>query len=479
MASPTAITVTVDDTEYSRFEDDRDTVTVFIIATGTALTGEQIKVELFKARRNRDVAVAFKTHTLVNATTTEESIAFDLTEIVDQDEAPKVRRGKYFFRASSVSDTLIIGDSEDFLVSLVTVDNLRQNYLHGTDQRASDILIAHDQPVLVTGVEIMEVSRGHPSTWHPLAYNIVSDESGDFVRTISWCGGPTVALVSGTKRYTLRRGNKQPDWIRIRVPTIVTLPITSVSEDILIDRAPLDEARIREILNQAISWIEDSALDVFLEPTRIVTQPNSTAITFPVGSDILFFSLADWDEIVDAVSYRVPAAGHWINFKMPYRPLIRFDELFGQVSNTRIVDIALEWLEIHERGGLVELVPFNQELAFNFIGLIWVEALRGPVPLPNFWNFDALAGFRKTPKVLIELIAKKAAIDILTIAGQAFRGGFSSQSVSRDGVSESVSYTASAIYGIYSASIEQYKKWIDENLVKLRGAFRGSNMVVL
>ena len=124
-------------------------------------------------------------------------------------------------------------------------------------------------------------------------------------------------------------------------------------------------------------------------------------------------------------------------------------------------------------------MPFNQEVAFNFIGLVWVESLRGPVPLPNFWNFSALVGHRKTPKVLIELVAKKAAIDVLTIAGQAFRGGFSSQSVSRDGVSESVSYTASATFGIYSATIEDYRKWIEANIKELRGAFRGVNMVVL
>jgi len=81
--------------------------------------------------------------------------------------------------------------------------------------------------------------------------------------------------------------------------------------------------------------------------------------------------------------------------------------------------------------------------------------------------------------VLLELIAKKAAMDILTIAGQAFRGGFSSSSISRDGVSESVSYTASATFGIYSATIEDYRKWIEANLVEFRGAFRGPNMIVV
>ena len=78
---------------------------------------------------------------------------------------------------------------------------------------------------------------------------------------------------------------------------------------------------------------------------------------------------------------------------------------------------------------------------------------------------------KESAEKTVELITKAAAIPILTVAGQAFRGGFSSQSISRDGVSESVSYTSSAIYGIYSATIEEYKTWIKENLVGIRSRY--------
>jgi hypothetical protein len=143
------------------------------------------------------------------------------------------------------------------------------------------------------------------------------------------------------------------------------------------------------------------------------------------------------------------------------------------------VDIALEWLEISERNGLVQLVPFNQEVAFQFIGLVWVESMRGRVPLPNFWHFNAMAGLRQVDPVILEVLAKKAAVDALTVAGQAFRGGFASQSLSRDGVSESVSYTASAIYGIYSATIEDFTKFINREIKQIKGRYRGVNMIVL
>ena len=79
----------------------------------------------------------------------------------------------------------------------------------------------------------------------------------------------------------------------------------------------------------------------------------------------------------------------------------------------------------------------------------------------------------------MELVAKKAAIDALTKIGQAFRPGVSSQSVSRDGVSESVSYLTAGLYGIFSGAIKSYREWIDQNLPMLRGSYRGALMVVV
>ena len=164
---------------------------------------------------------------------------------------------------------------------------------------------------------------------------------------------------------------------------------------------------------------------------------------------------------------------------MPHKHVLRVDSLFGAVANTRIVDINLEWIEIAEAEGFLELVPFNQEIAFEFVGLVYVEALRGQVPIPSFWRYNLIAGLRDTPFELIEWVGRIAAIPVLTIAGQAFRSGYSSQSISRDGVSESVSYTASAIYGIYSASIEDHKRWIKEHEPQFRATYRGMTMVAL
>lgn len=442
------------------------------------LDGELVALQLIKARRNRDVVVATKQVTLTglaNVNTT-----FFLPDIVDQNAASRVRRGGYFIRATSITDPTVDGNSGDFILSIMTVDRFKLEFLHGVDAQALETESIKDQPALVTGVTIPFVSRGHARGWFPLAYNY-SDPGGcgTPVRLLSWCGGPNVAIKEGKTKYTLRKGNSQTEYIDAFIPAISGLPTYSTAEDLLVDREPLKDEFFRSELERAISWIEESALMCFMEPTRVVTEIDQNSITYDTGTDIPTFVLSDWDKRVDALTYNRPSDGHWINFRMPYFPTIQFYTLYGKVSNVRIVDIALEWVEIHERGGFVELVPFNQEVAFNFIGLIWVESIRGPIPIPNFWNFDALVGYRETPQIMIELMAKKAAVEALAIIGQAFRPGIGSQSVSRDGVSESVSYLTAGIYGIFSATIKNYREWIEANLPGLRGAFKGVNMLVV
>jgi len=576
VSAPITLAVEVDRDEYSRFEEEHNTIYATITPTGQNLLNEQVTLELRKARRARDEIVATKTLTITDSIPKSYQLSFFLPSIVDHDDVNTVHRGLYFVHVVSVSNPTVEAVSCDFHISLITVARLKADYLHGTDQFATNVLTVLNQPQLITGVTVEMVSLRHPQTWEPLSYNFSVDHTptvlgvtaetfglangqtlvlrvdgsgpltvtfltGSFVdithataaevatvitaanigvtavaetghvritgghvsllvdpagtattalgllnqmdaptitRLLSWCGGPSQVIEPGMKMVTLKRGNTA-DYIQVRIQSIAALPLQSHAEELLVSRTPLTDARMRQLINEAISWVEDDVLAVFLEPTRIVTEVDPDVLSFSPDTDIPQLIGATWDKVVDALTYTTPSAKHWISFKCPYIPLIRFDQLYGKLSNVRIVDIALEWVERHEMSGWVELVPFNQEVAFNFIGLVWVESLRGPTPLPNFWNFEALVGFRKTPQVLLELVAKKAAITILTIAGQAFRPGLSSQSVSRDGVSESVSYTQNAQAGIFGAAIKEYNDWITNNLAQLRGAFRGPNMVVL
>lgn len=586
MAAPTEIIVDTDNGEYSRFEASRDEVLVTLSIVGGSLVGEEIQLQLRKARRNRDEIVTSRVITLATNGAHAVQTTFKLKDILDDYAVPKVRRGEYYFHAISLTNTDIVGDSDDFRVSLITTEQMKQDYLHGAVSTSSQVTTVVDQPSLITGVTIDEVSLQHPRQTFVLSYNYVvtappsvegvtsdpfalangqtlvlringgdaqtvtfntgsfsniaaatADEVADVinatltglvaadagsgalliagdtvegtnsiyvdsagtattalgllnqnststvVRTLSWGGGPAQTIVPGTRSYTLRNGNcvngGATSYVKVRVSSIALLPVQSHAEPIMLIGKPMDDAAIQAILERAVSWVEDVALGLYIEPTRLVTETDPDAIVFEEGESTPTLQGADWDKIVNGLTYTAATAGHWMAFKSPYFPLLYFEQLYGKISNVRIVDIALEWIEHHERTGFVELVPFNQETAFNFQGLVWWGSLRGPIPLPNFWQFTAMVGFRETPGAILELIAKKAAIDILTIAGQGFKGGVGSQAISRDGVSESVSYTAHGMFGLYSAATETYKKWIDTNLKILRGAYLGPNLIVI
>ena len=90
-----------------------------------------------------------------------------------------------------------------------------------------------------------------------------------------------------------------------------------------------------------------------------------------------------------------------------------------------------------------------------------------------------MVGLRECPCDLQEIIAKKAAMDALIMLGNALRPGVGSVSLGRDGVSQSVSYTNQMQYGAYTGAIMAFKEWIDNNLQKYRGKYRGATMVVV
>jgi len=474
MAAPTALTVSVDQEEYSKFEiaDGRATITVTVVASGGGdMSGEQVTLELIKARRDRDAA-PYTTTLTISGSTDPQSLEhqIDLNLVVDSDNLNLIRRGYYFMRATSVTTPAATADTADFPISIVTAQQLRKVWLFGLNLEASDVRNIKLPPTNITGVEIVEVNSTHELGFEVLNY-VYTDNTGsggNVVRQLSWGGGPAVS-VTVPGRYLLRR-DCSSDYIVVQVRSMTGLGTTdgTTKDELLVTKDFMTDDMLRKFNEKAADWWEnDKVAGVFLEPTRLVTKKSLT--TTPT---------IDWDFIVPGITFYAVQPAKWIDILFPYSGLLRIDELFGQIANTRVVDIALQWAEISERNGFVQLVPFNQEVAFQFIGLVWVESLRGRVELPDFWNFDAMAGLRQVDPVIREMLGKKAAIDALTIAGHAFRGGFATQSLSRDGVSESVSYTASAIYGIYSATIEDYRKFINKEIKQLKGRYRGVSMLV-
>jgi hypothetical protein len=215
---------------------------------------------------------------------------------------------------------------------------------------------------------------------------------------------------------------------------------------------------------------------------NVVTDRDPTTIQYSAGvnAPVPIYTDTDFDKLVSPLTYYVPnSGGDWVTIQTPWPQILRVDALFGSIANTRVIDVDLEWIELSQQGGLIQLVPYAQNVSFDFLGLIWANALRGAAALPNFWHYNAIVGLRDCPAELQEVIAKKAAINALIVAGMALRPGVGSVSLSRDGVSESVSYVQSAQYGVYTGTIMAYTDWLKQETARLQAKYRGIRMVIV
>jgi len=601
MAAPTSLEVTICDTEYSRYETGRETITVSVVASGgSPYVASEILVELIKSRRSRDAVVASNTLSITASVDPQElTTTFFLPDLVDQDLIHLVRQGKYFVRATSLTTPAVTVDSGDFYISIITVARLKSDYLYGLDLQATEQKGPKFQPQTLP-VTIVEVSKTHPMGFTTLTFNysenvltnatasigsgvdgtvtITADEgnagesgnalgvsvvvpvgtsgltvslvsavltvnlavisgapdgaantatliaaaitavagfsasasgtgatavasasgptqfsggSSTYIRLLSWRGGAsisvtapgTIILPAGVTGPAAKLDNGTGrDYICVKVRSLSLFPTEIRSEKILIDTKKLDDDTLRRYLCEAIDWVEKDFLATPVEPTNVVTERDPTTVQFAAGinAPTPIFTDTDYDIIASPLTYFVPRSqGAWVQIQMPWPQLLRIDSLYGAIANTRVIDIDLEWIEHSEQGGLVQLVPFNQEIAFDFVGLLWVNAIRGATELPNFWHYNAIVGLRDAPWEVQELIAKKAAMNALIVAGMALRPGVGSTSLSRDGISQSVSYTTSSQYGVFSATIQGYKDWIAEEGKRLRAKYRGATMIIV
>lgn len=167
----------------------------------------------------------------------------------------------------------------------------------------------------------------------------------------------------------------------------------------------------------------------------------------------------------------------WGALKLRRRPVISIDKFeFKFPNGQKIYDFPPEWIKLRPRQGVLHIVPYTgystvisrYPILAGFMGrnvpqVIWV---------------DYTAGFKEIPDDIYDLIAKLTAITVLGIAGDAVLVGISSISTSIDGLSESLSTTASATSATYGAHIKQLTDEVNDLFDQRKGDIRGRTMGV-
>ncbi len=231
------------------------------------------------------------------------------------------------------------------------------------------------------------------------------------------------------------------------------------------------DAQVRQSIKSAAAEI-GRYLKITLPKTRIICQPGSEVVRG-----------RDYDEAEDPYSYRHDRwtrTGRIVLRKRPILSVERF-QLYG-IADQKVLDL-MTWARIDHRKGVLNFFPkagsdgqFRIAPASLTMGMSWMNG-----DYPHGYKIDYTAGFEHAgliPSDLREVIGKVAACKLLNIIGDGLLAGFSSSSLSMDGVSESFSSTQSATSAMFAARIEVYlkdiKNWLLENRTKFSNITIGS-----
>ena len=183
---------------------------------------------------------------------------------------------------------------------------------------------------------------------------------------------------------------------------------------------PFPDSLIASYLNGAISWAEQ-LFDICLTKKEVTDEMHDYE-----RSDYM-----NW--------------GYIQSFCRPIKEVTGLSLMYGaQPSFT----IPLEWLKVDKLGGKIQMFP-SQGSANNLIisqsGVIFGLQQRWGY-CPQMWKLDYVAGMdeKDIPENLKILIYKQATIGIITVWGDLIIGaGIANQSISIDGLSQSIGTTQS------------------------------------
>lgn len=168
-------------------------------------------------------------------------------------------------------------------------------------------------------------------------------------------------------------------------------------------------------------------------------------------------------------------------FKKPVQSVQSLELMYGSRPSFAVPN---DWLKIDKLGGKLQLFPSSgstNALIITQGGAIFGLHNRFQYA-PQMWRVSYTAGMDadEIPAHLKELIYKRATMGVLNVWGDLIIGaGIANQSVSIDGISQSIGTTQSAMFGGASARVEEYRKDIENLIPIIRQQFASMRMVVL
>ncbi len=307
---------------------------------------------------------------------------------------------------------------------------------------------------------------GTDSHWYKTSYfNSTTDAEGDLAS--ARLGG------SETEKIGFSFGNYTPppnEWGKILTADDIRYTymwgIDATASDVA--ATDFEDEQFDFFVREALADFE-TLLTVDIRKRVYLTDPAST-----LNRSKYWAEGVDYTDIEDPYSFD---PHQWQNFGfLPLRhaPVISVERavLMNQVGGDVIDLLDQGWVRLTARTGQLHFYPTTGQPYGPFhTGLLPWRLFGGR--FPQGYEIDYTSGYETAefvPDSLRSVIGKWSVIKCLQTVGDGLLAGFSSQSVSLDGLSESFSSTQSATSAFFGARIKSYqdevKVWLQHNRFK-------------
>jgi hypothetical protein len=174
---------------------------------------------------------------------------------------------------------------------------------------------------------------------------------------------------------------------------------------------------------------------------------------------------------------------NWSFIQLHKRPVLEVTSLSMHFGDMKMFDIPVDWIRIHSISGQLQLFPVSGSSGSLILTQngSFLPTLLGIYPnAPDLWRVSYRAGMEDIPDDLVEYIMKRASVGVLQVWGDLIIGaGIANQTISIDGLSQSIGTTQSPEFTGAGARIKNYMDDMRELEKRLKDTYLGINLGVI
>lgn len=229
------------------------------------------------------------------------------------------------------------------------------------------------------------------------------------------------------------------------------------------------DIQISTVSDEQLRWCVSAALELFEEDFNIDIRKR----IYKVDTNGLTRA-RNWKDGVDFTDYEEPydfKFDQWQNFgfvQLKHKPIISIETAWVQdVLGSNVLDVK-DWIRLYRKAGQIHIYPkgsFSLGRGYSGSGIFaaWNNLFR--TDYPQGIKIEYTTGLESSDFLshgLRDAIGMAASLALLAWVGDGLFAGFSSSSISLDGLSESFSSTQSATSAYFGARIKDYSDRLKE-----------------